>query len=325
MSDRARLAPRRHVPPWARFVVRRLAAGLVVVWGTLTVTFFALHLAPGDIVDGLIGPGAAATPALRGQVIAENGLDDPLLLQYGRQLGQLASGGLGWSYQLNEPIERLLGSQLGPTVELAVSALVTALVLAVLAAVLTAGRGRTVRGAAGLTELLMVSMPSFWLGIILLTVFSYRLHALPSIGADGPAALVLPTLALALPLAGVLAQVVRQELESTDGRPFVLTARSRGLGETAVLLRHTLRHALLPLTTLGGFVLGSLFGGAVLVENIFTRPGLGRVLANAVGSRDLPVVSALVVISSAAFVVINTLVDVLHPLIDPRLREGGPA
>jgi peptide/nickel transport system permease protein len=165
-------------------------------------------------------------------------------------------------------------------------------------------------------------MPSFWLGIILLTVLSYRLNALPSIGADGPASLVLPTLSLALPLAGVLAQVIRQELETTDGKPFVLTARARGLGETALLLRHTLRHALLPLTTLAGFILGSLFGGAVLVENIFTRPGLGRVLANACGSRDLTVVTALVVLSSAVFVVINIVVDLLHPLIDPRLREG---
>jgi peptide/nickel transport system permease protein len=320
VSDRAR-----QVPPWARFVARRLAAGVLVVWGTLTVTFFAIHLAPGNIVDGLIGPGAAATPLLRRQIMAETGLDEPLLVQYGRQLRQLASGNLGWSYQLNEPIGRLLSSQLWPTVQLALSALVTALVLAVLAATLTAGRGRAVRGVASVIELLTVSVPSFWLGIILLTVVSYKLHALPSIGAGGPASLVLPTLSLALPLAGVLTQVIRQELESVDGRPFVLTARARGLGESALLLRHTLRHALLPLSTLVGFVLGSLFGGAVLVENIFTRPGLGRVLANAVGSRDLPVVTALVVTSSAVFVVINTVVDLLHPLIDPRLREGGLA
>ncbi|MFD9067691.1 hypothetical protein ACFVZ3_39965, partial [Kitasatospora purpeofusca] len=107
MSDRARLAPRRHVPPWARFVARRLAAGLVVVWGTLTVTFFALHLAPGDIVDGLIGPGAAATPALRGQVIAENGLDDPLLLQYGRPLSPVGVGGRGGAFQHQTQVDRV--------------------------------------------------------------------------------------------------------------------------------------------------------------------------------------------------------------------------
>ncbi|GGY13495.1 ABC transporter permease [Streptomyces minutiscleroticus] len=313
------------LPPWARFAARRAVAGVAVVWGTVTVTFFAIHLAPGDIVDGLIGPGAAATPELRRQIAAEAGLDQPLLVQYGQELRQLASGDFGWSYQLGQPIGRLLGSQVWPTVQLAVSALATALVLAVLAATLTAGRGRAVRGAAALTELLAVSMPSFWLGIILLTALSYRLHVFPSIGAGGPASLVLPTLSLALPLAGLLAQVIRHELETADGRPFVLTARARGLGERALLLRHTLRHALLPLTTLAGFVLGGLFGGAVLVENIFTRPGLGRVLASAVGSRDLPVVTALVVLSSAVFVIVNTLVDLLHPLIDPRLREGGAA
>lgn len=315
----------RGLPPWARFVARRVAAGVAVVWGTVTVTFFAMHLAPGDIVDGLIGPGASATPALRRQIATEAGLDQPLFVQYGHELKQLLSGDLGWSYQLGQPIGRLLSSQMWPTVQLAVSALTTALVLAVLAATLTAGRGRTVRTAAALTELLTVSLPSFWLGLVLLTTLSYQLHVLPSIGATGPAALVLPTLALALPLAGLLAQVIRHELEATDGKPFVLTARARGLGAQALLLRHTLRHALLPLTTLSGFVFGSLFGGAVLVENIFTRPGLGRILASAVGSRDLPVVTALVVLSSAVFVVVNTVVDVLHPLIDPRLREGGAA
>ncbi|MDX6353244.1 MAG: peptide/nickel transport system permease protein, partial [Streptomyces sp.] len=176
----------RQLPGWVWFVARRLAAGVAVVWGTVTVTFFAIHLAPGNIVDGLIGPGAAATPELRRQITAETGLDQPLLVQYWRELRQLAEGNLGWSYQLNEPIGRLLSSQVWPTVQLAVCALATALLLAGLAATLTAGRGRTVRGAATVAELLTVSMPSFWLGIILLTVLSYRLNALPSIGADGP-------------------------------------------------------------------------------------------------------------------------------------------
>lgn len=319
----------RAAPPglsaWTRYVARRTAAGLAVVWGTVTVTFLAIHLAPGDIVDGLVGPDAAATPALRRQIATEAGLDQPLFVQYANELKQLASGDLGWSYQLSQPVGRLLSSQVWPTVQLAVSALVTALVLAVLAATLTAGRGRAVRTAATLTELVAVSLPSFWLGLVLLTTLSYKLHLLPSIGATGPAGLVLPTLALALPLAGLLAQVIRHELETNDGKPFVLTARARGLGERTLLLRHTLRHALLPLTTLAGFVFGSLFGGAVLVENIFTRPGLGRVLASAVGSRDLPVVTALVALSSVVFVVLNTVVDSLHPLIDPRLREGGAA
>ncbi|MET0135057.1 MAG: ABC transporter permease [Kibdelosporangium sp.] len=306
----------------ARYLLRRLLAGVLVVLGAATLTFFAVHLVPGQIVDAMLGPGTVATPELRQQVITENGLDQPLLVQYLDKLGALVTGDLGRSYVQGQPVARLLAEQVGPTVDLALAALATALALAVVAAVLTAGRGRVARAVASAIGLLAVSVPSFWLGIVLLTVFSFQLNVFPAVGDLGPAGLVLPALALALPLAGVLSQVISQELATTEGKPFVLTARARGLGETNLLLRHTLRHALLPVTTLSGFILGSLFGGAVLVENIFSRPGLGRVLVDAVGSRDIPVVTALVLLSAVVFVVVNTIVDLLHPLIDPRLADG---
>ena len=307
-----------------RFVLRRLITGLVVVWAAATLTFAVVHLVPGDTVDALIGPDAAATPMLRQQIIERDGLDRPLPVQYLSQLGDLLNGNLGRSYQLDEPVARLLSGQVMPTVELALSAIVTALALAVLAAVATAGRGRLARTVASGLELLSASVPSFWLGVVLLSVFSFQLRLFASVGATGPAGLVLPTVALAVPLAGVLTQVIRQELEQAEVRPFALAARARGLGEIGLLLRHTLRHALLPVTTISGWVLGSLIGGAVLVENIFARPGLGRVLVDAVGSRDIPVVTALVLLSAVAFVVVNTVVDLLYLVIDPRLRaEAG--
>lgn len=305
------------------FLLRRLAAGVVVVWAAATVTFFALHAVPGDAVAALLGPDAAITPELRQQVIHQDGLDLPLFTQYVDRLAALAHGDLGRSYQLAEPVTRLLADQVGPTLRLASAALVTALALAVLAATVTAGRGRVARAVATGLELVAVSVPSFWLGIVLLTVFSFRLHLFPATGATGPAGLVLPTVSLAVPLAGVLTQVIGQELTLAGDQPFALTARARGLGETALLLRHTLRHALLPVTTVSGWVLGSLVGGAVLVENIFARPGLGRVLVDAVNSRDIPVVTALVLLSAVAFVVVNLVVDVLYLVIDPRLRVGG--
>ncbi|MFF4754488.1 ABC transporter permease [Streptomyces sp. NPDC002514] len=307
-----------------RFVLQRLAAGALVVWGAATLTFFAVHLVPGDTVAALIGPGTPVTPELRHQVLVGSGLDDPLPVQYVHSMGALLSGDLGRSYQLNQPVGQVLSGQVLPTVQLALCALVCALLLAVLAAVVTAGRSGLVRSLASAVELVTVSVPAFWLGIVLLTVFSFHLHLFPAAGDGSASALVLPTLALALPLAGVLTQVMRQELEQTDGRPFVLTARARGLGETRLLLRHTLRHALLPLTTMSGFLLGGLFGGAVLVENIFARPGLGRILVRAVEARDIPVVTALVLLSAVVFVVINIVVDLLHPVIDARLRKVTP-
>ncbi|GAA4873566.1 ABC transporter permease [Saccharopolyspora cebuensis] len=307
-----------------RFVLRRLLAGIVVVWATATLAFLAIRLMPGSVVDAVLGPGAAATPELRRQIVAEAGLDDPLVVQYLDYLGGLLTGDLGRSYQQSQPVSRLLSGQIWPTVELALAALAAAFLLAVLAAVVTAGRGRFAKAVASTVELIAVSTPAFWLGMVLIAVFSFGLGWFPAIGARGLAGLVLPALALAVPLAGVLAQVIRQELEAAEAAPFALTARARGLSETALLLRHTLRHALLPVTTLSGWVLGSLFGGAVLVENIFARPGLGRVLVEAVSARDIPVVLALVVLAAIAFVVINVVVDLLHPLIDPRLRGGAP-
>jgi peptide/nickel transport system permease protein len=309
----------------ARFIVRRTVAAIGVLLGVVTVTFFAVSASGGDQVDAILGPTAADLPGLRQQVVAEYGLNKPLIVQYADRLGSLLSGNLGWSYQENEPVARLLGSQAMPTLELATSAAITSVALALLITIATAGRNRILRGAVSLAEVLAVAVPSFWLGIVLLTVFSFQLHWFPSFGAQGAASLVLPTLALALPIAGVLAQVLRRELELAESRPFALSARARGLSPRALLVRHSLRHALLPLVTMSAWILGSLISGAVLVEQVFSRPGLGSVLVNAVQHRDTPVVTAVVTIAATVFVVANTIADVLYPVIDARLREPAAA
>ncbi|MEV0597818.1 ABC transporter permease [Streptomyces sp. NPDC050315] len=308
-----------------RFVLRRLAAGVLVLWGAATLAFLALHLVPGDIVDTVLGPSTTAPPGLRARIRQDYGLDQPLPVQYGHTLAALATGDLGRSYQLGQPVTGVLAGQLAPTAELALAACAAALLLAFAAAYATAGRGRAARTVASGLELLATSVPSFWLGILALTFLSYRWGLLPAAGADGPATLVLPALTLALPIAGVLAQVIRQELDLALARPFVLTARARGASERRVLTRHTARHAALPVATLAGWIVGSLLGGAVLTETVFARPGLGRVLVTAVTSKDIPVVSALVVLSAAAFVVVNLLVDLVYLAIDPRLRTEAPA
>ncbi|MFF0739945.1 ABC transporter permease [Streptomyces sp. NPDC004111] len=310
-------------PVLLRLSARRLGAGVLVLWGAATLAFAALHLVPGDVVDTVLGPGVAATPELRARIGADYGLDDPLPVQYLRQLAALAGGDLGTSYQLGLPVREVLAGQIGPTVELAVTATVLALLIAFVAAVATAGRGRVARTLASGFELLAVSLPSYWLGILGLTFLAYRFQLLPAAGGEGPAALVLPALTLALPIGGVLARVVRQELDTALGTPFTLSARARGATEKDVLLRHTLRHAALPVATLSGWVVGSLLGGAVLTETVFARPGLGRVLVTAVTSKDIPVVTALVLLSAAAFVLVNLVVDLAYLVIDPRLRAEG--
>jgi len=163
-------------------------------------------------------------------------------------------------------------------------------------------------------------VPVFWLGILLLMAFSFRLPWFPVSGDEGWRALVLPTLTLALPTAGILAQVLREAMEKALEQPFVTTVRARGLGELALRLRHVLRHALLPAVTLGGWLVGSLLGGAVITEKVFGRPGLGTVTLNAVLSQDVPVVLAVVLLAAFVYVLVSTALDLLYLAIDPRLQ-----
>jgi peptide/nickel transport system permease protein len=173
-------------------------------------------------------------------------------------------------------------------------------------------------------ELVAFSTPAFWLGILLLTMFSFRLRVFPVAGGEGWRSLVLPALTLAVPFGSLLSQVLREGVEAALDQPFALTARSRGVGPLAVRARHALRHALVPAVTIGGWLVGGLLGGTVLVETVFARPGIGRVAVEAVNSHDIPVVVGLIMLSAAVYLVVNTLVDVLYLLIDPRLRGARP-
>lgn len=213
-------------------------------------------------------------------------------------------------------------AQLWPTVELALAAGVLALLFAVVVATLTSGRGRIARAAASTLELVFASTPVFWLGILLLMAFSFTLRWFPVSGAADWRALVLPATALALPTAGLLAQVLREAMERALEQPFVVTVRARGLGELRLRLRHVLRHAALPVVTLGGWIIGGLLGGAVITEKVFGRPGLGTVTLNAVLSQDAPVVLAVVLLAAFIHVAASTLLDLLYALIDPRLKAS---
>ncbi|MGC4878681.1 ABC transporter permease [Micromonospora sp. DT43] len=305
-----------------RAAARRLAAGLVVLWAAATAAYLALLVAPGDTVDTIVGDGAD-TPQIRAEIIAEWSLDRPAVVQYLDYLRRLAGGDLGRSYLLQRPVVEVIGEQLAPTLTLALAAAGLGVLLALVLAVATAGDRRPwLRRASSGVELLLVSTPSFLIGIVLLSVLSFRLGLFPVSGDRGVGALVLPAVTLALPIAGLLAQVLRDGLDRALDEPFVLTARSRGVRERTVLLRHALRHALLPAVTLAGWLFGILLGGAVIVEQVFGRPGLGQVTLTAVTSKDMPVVLAVVTLSAAVYVAVNTIADLTYLLVDPRLRRS---
>ncbi|OWV05805.1 ABC transporter permease [Micromonospora wenchangensis] len=303
-----------------RWLLRRLALAVLVVLGAATVAFAALHLAPGDPVRAVIGT-LNPSQDLVDRVRVDLGLDQPLATQYGQLLGRLVTGDLGESYQLHRPVAEVIASEIGWTAQLAMASLVLALAPSVLLAVTTAGRRPALRRLSTVLELITASSPTFWIGTLLLAVFSFRLRLFPAAGGDGIEGLVLPAAAQAVGLIGIFTQVLRQSMERALDEPFALSARARGTGETALRLRHALRHALIPVVTLSGWITGALFSGAVVVETVFSRPGLGRTLVTAILGRDLPVVIGVVVVAAALFTLINLVVDLLYRVVDPRLRE----
>jgi peptide/nickel transport system permease protein len=323
MTARSAMAARLAGHPTAVAVAKRigvrLIAGVGVLWGAATLSFIALHVTAGDAaLSTVAGQGANPTKELLDQVRRDFGLDQPLYRQYLDYLGRLLHGDLGQSYQQRIAVSRAIAEQLGQTVQLAVSAAAVAVLLAIGAAVLTARR-RPWRSIASGVELTLSATPTFVIGIVLLIIFSFTLKVLPVSGNDGPRALILPMLTLALPIGAVLAQVLRSELEEVLEQPFILTARSRGMRDTVVRVRHALRHALVQIVTMSGFVVGGLLGGAVITETLFVRQGVGQLMLSAVTTKDIPMVLGLVVFAAFVYVVVNLLVDITYTLIDPRL------
>lgn len=307
--------------PLVRRIGWRAFAGVGVMWGAATASFFTLHGTAGDAALATVsGQGADPTQAVLEQVRRDYGLDHPLWRQYIDYLGKLLHGDFGESYQLRTPVGHVIAQQLGQTVQLAVGAVVLALLFSVTIAVLTAKRrSRWIGPATTGAELVLASMPTFVLGLILLLVFSIGLGWFPVSGQEGFRSLVLPMFTLALPATAVLSQVLRSELEDVLEQPFVLTARTRGMRDTAVRFRHALRHALVSLVTMAGAVIGGMLGGAVITESLFNRQGLGQVMLTATTNKDIPLVVGVIIFAAFVYVVVNFAVDILYTLIDPRV------
>jgi len=290
------------------------------------VTFFAQLLVPGDrataILNQQTGRAQRWSAADLAPVNHRFGFDRPLIIQYAHYVGGLFRGDLGTSYTQHKPVTEVIGAEFAPSLVLTVAALATAWALAVAVSLLTVKRRRFVSAAGSAAETLTASLPPYWIGVVLLVVFAVELRVFPVIGGTSARGTVLPVITLAIPLAGFLGQVTRDEFEKVLDQPFITTARTRGLSDTGVRVRHALRHSVLPAVTLSGWALGALLSGAVIAENVFGRPGMGQVLVTAVNTRDVPTVSGIVLVVAAAYVVANLIVDLAYSLIDPRLRAS---
>jgi len=299
----------------------RLASALVVMLGVCTLVFMLIHLVPGDPVEAMLGE--RASPVDREALRHALGLDLPVSEQYGRYLAGLLRLDLGQSFLDQRPVVEILGERLPATLQLAAASLLLALVLAVPLGVLAARRrGSALDAGAMAFSLIGISMPNFWLGPLLILVFSLWLGWTPVSGSERPLSLLLPAITLGTALAAILARMVRASVLEVLGEDYVRTARAKGLSEFAVMRRHALRNAWLPVLTLLGLQFGGLLGGAVITETLFAWPGIGSLLVESIQARDFPVVQGCVLLISLIYVLVNSLTDLAYSWADPRIGRS---
>jgi peptide/nickel transport system permease protein len=304
-----------------RYLLGRFGQALAVLALTFTAAFLLLQVLPGDaIMIKFMAPEMALTPEQIADIRAAYGADLPLWERYLSTVGQFVTGNFGYSIQAGVPVSQLLATNLPSTLLLASLGFVAALILTI---ILAAASNMTGMGwlRAGLQALpsLFISVPVFWLGIMLIQLFSFQL-GLVSVISPGPVEkLVLPVMTLAIPISAPLAQILMRNIDQVLAQPFVAVARAKGASRNWVLWRHVARNAILPTLTIAGVLFGELLTGAVVTEAVFGLSGLGGLTYQAVGNHDTAVLQAIVVISALAFVVINLIVDLLFPLLDPRL------
>jgi peptide/nickel transport system permease protein len=319
MNGRLRLSWRRQ-RGWVLWL-KRLAGAVAVLWAAATLTFIVQQLMPVSPAETILSGGATKPTAA--QILAVDktyGFNQPVVIQYLTFIGRLAKGDLGTSYLQHQPVTTIIAQQMWPTIELTVVSLAFAWIIAVVFTIATVKRGRLVSAIGSGIEIIAAGLPQYWLGIILLVVFAIELKWFPVEGGSGVAPIILPALTLAIPLAGFIGQVTRDEFAKVLDQPFITSARARGMGDTQVRVRHALRHAVLPGITLSGWALGSLFSSAVVVEAVFARAGLGQVLTNAVAGQDMPVVVGVTLLVAVVYVIANLLVDAAYVLVDPEIR-----
>ena len=302
----------------SRFIIRRLLLAIPTLLGVLVVAFLVLYVAPGDPVQSMIGERADSATIAR--LRAELKLDEPLYVRFGHYIGNILRGDLGRSYITNRPIARDIIERFPKTMQLAGAAMVFAAFLGITLGVLSARKpgGWTDRLALGIAYL-GISFPVYWVGLLLILLFAVSLQWLPASGYGSWQFLILPALALGMRSIAFLARVTRSSMMEALSADYVRTGRAKGLSEKVVTLRHALRNAMIPIITVLGLDFGAYLTGSILTETIFSWPGIGRYVVNAIARRDLPAIQGAVLFLSAIFVLVNLLADIAYAKTDPRV------
>ncbi len=306
-----------------QYLVQRLILAVPVLLGVSIAVFLMMHLLPGDPALAMLAGQSGITPEDVDRVRRQLGLDQPVPVQYLSYMGRVLHGDFGESVHSHRPVLEMIGEQAGATIQLAFVAMVIAVTMGILLGTISALRQNTwVDTFSMLLALFGVSMPSFWLGLILIYFFSLRLGWLPITGQGGWQRLILPAIALGMDFSAITARLVRANLLEVLRQDYILAARSKGLRDRVVVSRHALRNAMIPVLTIIGLQFGNLLGGAVVIETVFAREGIGRLAVTAILSKDFPLVQGIVLVSAVVYVSINLLIDLSYATLDPRIRYG---
>ncbi len=311
------------------YIVRRLLTGILVLFGVVTIVFFSLQLAPGDPISMLIPAeaGGGANPEIVAALKAKYGLDRPVVVQYLIYLKNLARLDLGRSISTDRPVGEALLARYPATLELTVCGLLVAVLIALPVGIISAVRQNSViDNISRVLALATTSIPSFWLGLLLMLLFSLQLRWLPASGRagalwswDGLKHIIMPAVTLGAMATGILMRLVRSAMLEVLRADYLNTARAKGLRERTVIYRHALRNALIPVITVLGLQVGTLLGGTVVIETVFAWPGIGRYVIWGIMAKDFPVVQGAVLALTLGFVIVNILVDVIYCAVDPRV------
>jgi peptide/nickel transport system permease protein len=311
------------------YFLRQVLLAIPALLGVILITFILMRAVPGDVVTNLVGLEGNVSPERMAEMRRMFGLDLPIHVQFGQWLGAALQGDLGSSLRTSRPIVQDLLLRFPVTLELTFLSLVVALIIAIPLGIIAAvRRGTVIDFLVSVFALLGLSIPGFFLGILLILLFSLRLGMLPPAGYvpvqdslwENLKNMILPSLSLGLVLAAAITRIVRSSMLEVLNRDYIRTARAKGLAERIVTYRHALRNALIPVVTVVGLQFGTLLGGAVIIEQVFSLPGVGRFALEGINLRDYPVVQGAVLLIAAAFILVNLLVDVIYSLIDPRIR-----
>lgn len=311
------------------YIIRRLIHSIFIVWGVATLVFFGLRAIPGDPVVQFLG--AEYTPEAAEALEHKLGLDQPVYVQYFKWMGSMLRGNLGDSIATGETVAQAIQTGFPKTISIAAVAFVLALAVAIPTGIISALKRNTwIDYVASVIAFVGVSMPSFWFGIILIIVFAVRLGWLPAVGytpfSEDPwewfKHLLMPAVAVGLGFSAILMRFVRAGLLEVLSSDYIRTARSKGLAERNVIVRHALRNSLIPVVTIAGIQLALLLSGTVVIEIVFSIRGMGRILVGAILDKDYPIVQGVILLVSVIFVMANLIVDIIYTFLDPRIRYG---